>query len=100
MSEIKDETTLATILGIDNMPEEQKIAFLDKVGSVIIGGSIGRLVTNLEPDQVTKLENYLATVSSDDDIFAYLLRTYPDFQSIVEKEVASMQSEIKDLFVN
>ena len=99
MSEIKDETTLATILGVDNMPEEQKNAFLERVGGVIIGGSIGRLVVTLEDEQISKLEDYLATVSNDDDIFAYLLRTYPDFQSIVEKEVDSMQSEIKNLFV-
>lgn len=99
MSENKNETTLGNILGINNLPEAEREAFLKKMGSVIIDASVSRLLVTLEEDKVKDLENYLNTISDDEDVFAYLLRKYPDFQSIVEKEIAELKGEMNEIFV-
>ncbi len=97
MSENKEQT-LATLLGIDDMPEGQKEALLERVGNIIIDASVGNLLLTLNEEQVKKLDQYMSNVGEEDDIFAYLLRTYPDFQSIVEKEVAALQEEAEEIF--
>jgi hypothetical protein len=84
---------LATLLGIDKMSESEKTAFLERTGSLIIDAAIGRLLLSLEPEQVNKIEAYVDAAPETEDIFAYFLKTYPDFQSIVEEEVAAFQSE-------
>lgn len=93
MSDNKQELNLATLLGVDDMPEAQREEFLERVGGIIIEASIGRLLVSLEDDQVSKLEAYMNTVSEEDDIFAHFLRTYPDFQSIVEGEITALREQ-------
>ncbi len=97
MSEIK-EKTLANLLGIEDMPEGQKEEVLERVGNIIIEASVGNLLLSLNEEDLKKLEQYLESVSENDDVFGYLLRKYPDFQSIVEREVEALRSEAEDIF--
>jgi len=88
---------LATLLGIDQMSESEKAVFLERTGNIIIDGAVGKLLMSLEPDQVAKIEAYVDAAPETTDIFEYFLKTYPDFQSIVEEEVANYQAEATEI---
>ncbi|MCB9810302.1 hypothetical protein H6781_01740 [Candidatus Nomurabacteria bacterium] len=98
MSEDTSEITLGDLLGVEKIPEDQRDAFLARVGNLLIDSSVARLLVSLDDGQVNKLEMYLENVSPEDDVFAYLLRTYPDFQPIVEKEIAALHFEASEIF--
>lgn len=98
MSEDSNEITLGDLLKVEKMPENDREAFLERIGNLIIDSSVARLLVSLDDGQVNKLEMYLENVSPEDDVFAYLLRTYPDFQPIVEKEIAALKTEALEVF--
>jgi hypothetical protein len=95
--EPKINADLASLLGTDSMSEKEKNEFLERAGSIIIDASVGRLLLTLDPEQITKVETYIDVAPETEDIFAYFLKTYPDFQSIVEEEVAAFQSDATEV---
>jgi hypothetical protein len=97
MDNQNNKQTLAEILKVDGMPEKQKEEVVARVGGLIIEASVGALLLTLNEDQLGAIEEYLNHVTDNDDIFAYLLRTYPDFQSIVEKEIAALEQQAADV---
>jgi hypothetical protein len=88
---------LATLLGVDKMGEQEKETFLARAGSIIIEAAIGRLLLSLEPDQVSQIEAYTEAAPETEDIFEYLLKTYPTFESIVEEEAAAFKDEAVEI---
>ena len=97
MTETKQPTILE-LMGLDNLSEPEQNAVLEKFGNLIIEASIGQLLLELTPEKVDELQVYINNVTPEEDIFAYLLRTFPDFQSIVEKQIAGLESEIKAVY--
>lgn len=93
MSDKKQELNLDSLLQMDEMSEVQREVFLEKVGGIIIEASVGKLLMSLEVEKADELEKYLKTILPDEDVFAFLLRKYPDFQSIVEGEIAALKEQ-------
>jgi len=97
MTEQKKQTILE-LIGVSNLSENQQNEVLEKFGNLIIEASIGQLLLELPPEKVTELQTYIDNVGEEEDIFAYLLQTFPDFQSIVEKQVAALKTEIETIY--
>lgn len=97
MSENKEQTILE-LMGVSELPEAQQNEILEKFGNLIIEASVGQLLLVISAEKVTELETYIENVSEEEDIFAYLLRTFPDFQSIVEKQVDALRIEIETIY--
>lgn len=97
MTEKKEETIL-NLMGIGQLSETQQSEVLEQFGNLIIEASIGQLLLQLPPERVLDLETYVENVSEEEDIFAYLLRTFPDFQSIVEKQITALKTEIEAVY--
>jgi hypothetical protein len=97
MSEQKEQTILE-LMGVSELSESQQNDILEKFGNLIIEASIGQLLLDLPPNRVSDLQTYIDGVSDEEDIFAYLLRTFPDFQSIVEKQIFALKSEIEAIY--
>tara|TARA_B100001989_G_scaffold243294_2_gene210864 strand:+ start:511 stop:810 length:300 start_codon:yes stop_codon:yes gene_type:complete len=91
------QNNLATLLNLENLPEQERNAVLERVGSLVIQASVGSLLTTLNEQQIYDLEEYIHHATDQEDAFAFLLRTFPDFQSIVEKEVAALNFEAANL---
>lgn len=97
MSNNEQENTLASILGIDEMSEEEQEVFIERVGSIVLDATVGRLLVSLDEDQVQELENYFDTVAESDDVFLHLIENYPQFEAYLQEEVAGLQSEAKEV---
>jgi hypothetical protein len=94
--ENKDEQSVLVKLGINHLASDKKNELLNDYGQILIEASIGRLLLSLENSQLEKLESYLENVTDDEDVIAYLLRTYPEFQPIVEEEAKALEAQTKE----
>ncbi|MCA9356926.1 hypothetical protein H6784_00660 [Candidatus Nomurabacteria bacterium] len=97
MTDIKPEHNLAEILGINKLPENEQVEQIEKVGMMIINAAVGRLLVSLDESEVKELEDFLATSTGTEDVFQYLLETYPQFEGHVQDEVTGLYSEAEQI---
>jgi len=93
MSETKEQTIL-DLMGLSSLSEDQQNEALEKFGNLVIEASIGQLVLTLSEEKIKEIEVYAENIKDGEDVFGYLLKTQPDFKSIVEKQIAALQEEI------
>ena len=84
---------LATALGIEEMSPEQRDAFLEKTGSIIIDAAVGRLLLSMTEEEIAQLETSLGADVAPEDMFTYLLETYPNFEKIINEETIAFREE-------
>lgn len=89
-SQINSE--LATLLGVNKMSPQEQNDFLTRTGEVIINSAVGKLLLSLGEEQVKELEIYIENVPESEDVFAYFLKTYPEFESILEGEMEAFRN--------
>ena len=87
------KTKLGQVFSLEEMSETERDAFLERVGSIIIDSAVGRLLLSLTEEQVVHLELHLESSSENSDVFAYLIKEYPNFEKLVEEEVSALQTE-------
>ncbi|MFT7644784.1 MAG: hypothetical protein ACI9BF_000442 [Candidatus Paceibacteria bacterium] len=87
------QNKLSQAFPLEEMSETERDAFLERVGSVIIDSAVGRLLLSLTEAQIAKLELHLESNSDTSDVFTYLLNEYPNFEKLVEEEVAALRTE-------
>lgn len=78
---------------LNNIPSQQREAFLERTGGIIVDSALNRLLATLNEGQIAHLDLYLVTNPEVEDVLSYLLQTYPDFMSIVEEEILAFQTE-------
>ena len=83
---------LAKLLGVDKMAPQEQDDFLARTGEIIINAAVGKLLLTLEDEQVKKLEEYIEKAPETEDVFAYFLKTYPEFESILEGEMEAFRN--------
>ncbi len=83
---------LNEILGVDKMPEEQRNAFSERVGDIVIDASVTKLLLSLDDADILKVSEYMDK-DSGEDIFVYLSKNFPEFEAILEEEIGLFQSE-------
>lgn len=97
MDNTHPNTKLSDALGLETMQPAARDAFLAQLGSVIIDAAVGRLLLSLSEDEVTELESYLSTTEDDNDLFEYLLKTYPNFEKLLQEEATALQTEAEQI---
>jgi len=88
---------LAEMLEIDKMPEDERAEFMERVGSIVVDAAVSRLLVTLTESEVEQLQKYLDMSTESDDVFAYLLRNYSQFEKIVEEEIAAFQKNTTEV---
>ena len=90
---------LAAVLQVKDLPENKQVEFLAQISDVIIDSSIMRLITSLEENEVATLQQYIDGATPEDDVFEYLIQTYPTFETIVEEEVLALQTNFAEIML-
>lgn len=94
MSNILQESIIKT-LGLDGLSDEEKVLFLDQLGTIVLETALLRLVESLSDERVSSLNYYLDTEPTTDALMERLLNHYPDFSQILEKTITELKEDMK-----
>lgn len=84
-------------LELSRVTPEQRVAFLESFGNIIQQRIYMRVMTILDDNQKNQLEALLTEHADDADaVGAFLNAEIPEFQKIVEEEVASYKKSLID----
>lgn len=87
------EENIAELFGFDEMTEEEKMEFLDGVGSVIMESAFLRFLATQEEEIVESFQKALENANEDEQSLETLMEQYPDFAQVLEEEVAAFKQE-------
>jgi len=84
-------------LGVDNLTDEERMHFLEGLGNVLQSRLTFRLMQELSGPAKEKFDELLAKNPNDDIAIAQFLNgALPNFQQIMEEEVAQYKKELID----
>ena len=87
------EQDISKILGMDSLPEEEKLALLKEIGGVVMESSLLRLTSELTDEQAGALEQYLETEPEAEALIKHLLEHHTNFETIMQEEMAVLEEE-------
>lgn len=89
-------------LGLDNLPLEQQRDILANIGETIFGGVIARVIEVLDDSGKDELSAILEKEDNEEDneeeLLKFLEEKVPNFQDLVNEEVADFKKEGLDFF--
>ena len=89
------QNNLIAELGLDALPAETQEEIMLKLGTVIYQGILIRAMEVLTDEQKDVLEKKLEA-EGDEALFPFLQKTIPDFDALVEAEVAKIKKDSAD----
>jgi len=93
MSQTILEKDITKTLGLDTLPDAEKLLFLRKVGGSILELSLVKLSKQISDEQRTSLEYYLSTDPDPDALMDHLLGHYTVFGDILEEEIIAFKED-------
>ncbi len=84
---------LANIVGLDTLPEDEKIALIRDMGDVVMEAALLRFTAELSAKQMSALEHYLETEPDSDALLQHLLEHHPQFEKFLTEESAAFREE-------
>lgn len=92
-------SNLATEFGLDTLPAEKQQQILDRIGTIIYQAVLMRAYDILTETQKAELEKKLEGATDNAEVlFTFLAANIPNFEHIVEEEIARFRAESMDLF--
>ena len=92
------QQNIASILGIDKLPEDEQAVFLMDIGDLIVESALLRLVVDLDENQEAALNQYLETEPQPEVLMEYLLSHHKNFSQILEEEIIAFKEEAIQIF--
>lgn len=84
-------------LQVDDMTEAERDEFLNRAGAVVIDAAVSRLLVSLSESEAAQLELYLGSHEHIEDIFGYLIKTYPTFEEYLAAEIVNLKNEALEI---
>lgn len=84
---------IAPLLGIDDMPTEDRDAFMENIGSLILESVCMRLVASMSEEEAIELSKTFETTQDPEAFIQALEKKYPEINTIFTEEVAAFKEE-------
>jgi hypothetical protein len=94
MSE-QQKTSLITELGLDSLPEDQKVNLVNTMVDTVLDRIFARISPSLTESDMQTIEALQNNPQSDQAINQYLMSRVPAMGSIAEEEVKRFRDEMK-----
>lgn len=88
---------LETVLGLNDLSQPDREAFLDDLGSLILEKACMRFVADMDEQAAAQFEEKLGQASDGPALLELLQREYPQFETVLEEEIQSFKSEAEQL---
>ncbi|HKL16901.1 MAG TPA: DUF5663 domain-containing protein [Patescibacteria group bacterium] len=88
------KTNLITKLGLEELPDQKKMALINKFGELVEKRTILRLMEELKKEDAQEFEK--VKEKSQEDKMKFLRERVPNLDEIVEEEIVKVKKEIID----
>ena len=82
-------SNIITVLGIEGLPDDKKVALLDKIAGLVEQRTALRLMKELDEAAHKKFE-FLA----EGDRIGFLAAAFPDLEAVIREEVVKIKEEL------
>jgi hypothetical protein len=87
------EKNIVAILGIESLPQDEQLLFLEEIGSTILDAVLVRLSSVMTDSEVDALSQYLETNPEPQVLLSHIFEHYKDAESILKDVVTEFKSD-------
>ena len=91
------QQNIASTIGMDTLPEDEKLAVIDHAGSLILEAAVSRLIGTLSEEQSAALEHYMETQPTSDAFLEHLVKNHPAFSRMLTEEIDTYKQEVQEV---
>lgn len=77
-----------------NLPEEEKEAFLEEVGTLIFRSTVMRYLSTLSPEDSLQFEVFIKVNAEREDFIDLVSAQYPEFKILLDEEMEAFNNEL------
>lgn len=93
----KHSNDIESILGINEMSEEEQAIFFDNIGAMVIESATLRFTMTLTQEERFSFEQWLEDKPTYDDLIVSACEAYPQFGELLSEEIQNFHSEASKL---
>ncbi|MFH1173425.1 MAG: DUF5663 domain-containing protein [bacterium] len=87
------QANIISLLGLESLPEERKIKFLEKVADLVFKQTMIRVMDKLSPADQTKL-GQMIDANQPDQTNAFIVSKVPNFEEIMNEEIIKVKEDL------
>ena len=87
------EKGMSSLFGFEDMSDDERVAFLDRTGAVIIESSVLRFITSESKEDVESFSAFVDAHSADENIIEQLIDAFPTFGEMLVEEIIAFKQE-------
>jgi hypothetical protein len=93
MSQAILEKNIINVLGLETLPDEEKLVYLSQIADAVMESTLLRLVAGLTEAQQESLDYYLSTNPEPEVMMEHLATHYKTFEEILQEEIVAFKDE-------
>ena len=90
-------TDLSDLLGLQELTELERYAYLSDIGETIFEGAIQRLIKDMSEEKLDAFNAFLDSEPEPEKMYEYLSQHHPEFDTYFQEEVVSFKRDAIDL---
>lgn len=87
------ERDLSALFGLNEMSDEEKVALLDDIGSVVLESAILRLVAGMDEGEAAAFDTFVESHSGSETFIEDTIKTYPSLEALITEEVVAFKED-------
>jgi hypothetical protein len=87
------EKNILEALGLESLPDEERVVYLAQIANAVMESTMLRLVAGLTQAQQESLDYYLSSEPKPEDMMNHLATHYKAFEVIFEEEVIAFKED-------
>jgi len=93
MSQAILEKNIIEVLGLETLPDEERVVFLSQIADAVMESTLLRLVAGLTEEQQESLEYYLSTDPEPGVMMEHFVTHYKAFEIILNEEIVAFKED-------
>lgn len=87
------EKNIGQLFGLEELPEKEKGAMLDEIGSVVMESALLQLVSGLTEERAQELEALIEKSTEPKELLETFVSTFPEFEDLLTEEMVAFKEE-------
>ncbi len=90
----KEAEQMTEFFGFSDMSDDEKVAFLDTVGTTIFESALVRYLADANEEEVQKFQSFIEEKQEEDNAFDQITAQFPKFAELLFEESSAFREEV------